>query len=282
MSRPEHVAPPEVFYSGDEAKKYAMNSRMREIQTTLTERALELLALPNENSFVLDVGCGSGLSGECITEAGHHWIGMDISKDMLEVARDQEVEGDVLLGDMGHGFPFRPGTFDGCISISAIQWLCNADTAGNNPYKRLLIFFTSLYHCLTRGGRAVLQWYPENAQQMELVTTSAMRCGFGGGLLVDYPHSTRAKKYFLVLFAGQRDGQAPHQMPKAMGVEGGKDQVAYSNKRDRPNHKNKHRKGGTGVSHKDWVINKKQRQKAQGKVVPETSKYTARKRKPKF
>ena len=62
MSRPEHLAPPEEFYNADEAKKYAVNSRMREIQTSLTERALELLALPGEDMLLLDVGCGSGLS----------------------------------------------------------------------------------------------------------------------------------------------------------------------------------------------------------------------------
>lgn len=89
------------FYNREEASKYATNSRMREIQTSLTERALELLALPSEDCFVLDVGCGSGLSGDCLTEAGHHWIGCDISKDMLIVAKEQEVEGDVVLNDMG-------------------------------------------------------------------------------------------------------------------------------------------------------------------------------------
>lgn len=67
------------------------SSRMREIQTSLAERALQLLALPEGGSFLLDVGAGSGLSGECITEHGHYWTGCDISKDMLEVAVDQEV-----------------------------------------------------------------------------------------------------------------------------------------------------------------------------------------------
>lgn len=28
-------------------------------------------------------GCGSGLSGETISENGHHWIGLDISEAML-------------------------------------------------------------------------------------------------------------------------------------------------------------------------------------------------------
>lgn len=29
------------------------------------------------------LGCGSGLSGETLTENGHHWIGLDISESML-------------------------------------------------------------------------------------------------------------------------------------------------------------------------------------------------------
>ena len=31
-----------------------------------------------------------------------------------------------------------------------------------------------------------------------------MKAGFSGGLVIDYPNSTRAKKYFLVLEAGAR------------------------------------------------------------------------------
>jgi 18S rRNA (guanine1575-N7)-methyltransferase len=273
------------FYNREEASKYATNSRMREIQTSLTERALELLALPTENCFVLDVGCGSGLSGECITESGHQWIGCDISKDMLMCAKEQEVEGDVMVNDMGQGLPFRPGSFDGCISISAVQWLCNADRSDANPYRRLLTFFTSLYRSLVRGGRAVLQFYPENTQQMELVTSCAMRCGFSGGLLVDYPNSTRAKKYFLVIYAGQREGQV-HKEPKALGVdEGGahgvQTQVGFEKRRER-NFKKQHRGAQKDISAREWVQNKKSRQRAQGKQVVNDSKYTARKRRPKF
>ena len=34
-----------------------------------------------------------------------------------QVAREREVEGDVLLTDLGEGIPFRAGAFDGAISI---------------------------------------------------------------------------------------------------------------------------------------------------------------------
>lgn len=65
--------------------------------------------------MLLDIGCGSGLSGEILDEEGHIWVGMDISPSMLEVALDREVEGDLFLHDIGQGLGFRPGSFDGAI-----------------------------------------------------------------------------------------------------------------------------------------------------------------------
>jgi 18S rRNA (guanine1575-N7)-methyltransferase len=61
---------------------------------------------------------------------------------------------------MGTGLPFRPATFDACVSISALQWLCYSNAKGQIPKKRLTRFFSSLYQVLRRGARAVLQFYP--------------------------------------------------------------------------------------------------------------------------
>lgn len=54
-----------------------------------------MLALPNDDvpRLLLDIGCGSGLSGEALTDAGHAWVGTDISAAMLDVAREREVCG---------------------------------------------------------------------------------------------------------------------------------------------------------------------------------------------
>ena len=41
-----------------------------------------------------------------------------------------------------------------------------------------------------------------------MLTTAAVRCGFSGGLVVDYPHSAKARKHYLCLFAGL-DGAQP-------------------------------------------------------------------------
>jgi 18S rRNA (guanine1575-N7)-methyltransferase len=50
----------------------------------MTHRALELLNLPpDEPAFLLDIGCGSGLSGEILEEEGYVWAGVDIAPSML-------------------------------------------------------------------------------------------------------------------------------------------------------------------------------------------------------
>uniref|UniRef100_A0A8C9Y1Q7 18S rRNA (guanine-N(7))-methyltransferase n=1 Tax=Sander lucioperca TaxID=283035 RepID=A0A8C9Y1Q7_SANLU len=268
--RPEHSAPPDVFYNEAEAKKYSQNSRMIEIQTQMSERAVELLNLPEgQPCFLLDVGCGSGLSGDFLSEEGHYWVGVDISTAMLDVALDREVEGDLLVGDMGQGMPFRPGTFDGCISISALQWLCNADKRTHSPPKRLYTFFSTLYSSLSRGARAVFQLYPENSEQLELITTQAMRAGFGGGMVVDYPNSSKAKKFFLCLFAGVT-GALPKVRNK--GVSGYWGSVCRF----------KNMKGKSAKKGRDWIFEKKERRRRQGREVRADTKYTGRQRRPNF
>jgi 18S rRNA (guanine1575-N7)-methyltransferase len=284
MSRPEHLAPPELFYDTTQAKKYAQNSRILEIQSNMSERAVELLALEENNNqpmFILDVGCGSGISGNVLTEQGHHWVGVDISRPMLEVARDNEVEGDLFQADMGQGMFFRVGMFDACISISAVQWLCNADKKEHVPHKRLLKFFRSLYRALRKGARAVFQFYPENTQQLELITEMAMKAGFSGGLVVDFPNSTRAKKYFLVLFAGIPDTIAQKQMPK--GLEGESEDHIKNVAAKRKNHDYRKKNGSRPmIKSKEWIISKKEKARQKGDEVRPHSRYTGRKRKPKF
>ena len=62
--RPEQVAPADIFYNEEEAKKYAQNTRMIEIQRELTERALEILAIPEGMPrMILNIGSGTGISG---------------------------------------------------------------------------------------------------------------------------------------------------------------------------------------------------------------------------
>jgi 18S rRNA (guanine1575-N7)-methyltransferase len=343
MSRPELTGRPELFYNTREARKYDSSSRMMGVQRDITERAIELLRLNPDGPpcLILDVGCGSGLSGKVLEDHGHVWVGCDISRDMLTVAKermvrkngngekdngdetddDQEEEsdddeelddanddddsnnrkpkfvstradrGDLLHHDMGTGLPFRAGVFDACVSVSALQWLCYGNSSQQNPKQRLARFFSSLYSVLKRGGRAVLQFYPETPEQAVLISEAATRVGFAGGVVIDYPNSAKAKKHYLVLSfdkgSKQRAaaGAATSSLTAASAAASAPQHVsvaaaaaaAHSKKR-KPVAVRKNK----GVKTKEWILHKKESQRKKGKDVRPDSKYTARRRPHKF
>lgn len=249
----------------------------------MTHRALELLDLSSP-SLILDVGCGSGLSGEILSSAGaeeggpHVWVGMDVSASMLDVALQRDTEGDLLLADIGQGVPFRAGTFDAAVSISAIQWLCNAETSDVSPAGRLARFFAGLYASLKRGGRAVCQFYPKNDEQKKMITGAAVRAGFGAGLLEDDPETKNVKVY-LVLTVGGGNLDARGGGGDITGVIKDMENVDVLDPRRRGA---KSGKGEIKKGSKAWIMKKKEQMERQGKVVKASSKYTGRKRRVAF
>jgi len=331
MSRPELTGHASLFYNAKEARKYDSSSRMVGIQREITERAIELLKLPsNRPSFILDVGCGSGLSGQVLEEHGHVWVGCDVSRDMLNMANErierkreeamgegdsseddsdndmnddesnndnnkgggtteEPSPGDLLHHDMGTGLPFRPASFDACISISALQWLCYSNTKEQIPKKRLTRFFSSLYQVLRRGARAVLQFYPESSEHAILISECAAKVGFAGGIVVDYPNSTKAKKHYLVL-SFERSYKAPQGLTGLEGAllnEGrssGGVRVADKDPRKAAGKKSRGppRKKKGGGKTKEWILHKKETQRKKGKDTRKDTKFTGRKRPMRF
>lgn len=273
MSRPEDLLPPDLYYDTDEAAKYTTSSRIQAIQASMTHRALELLQL-DFPSLVLDIGCGSGLSGEILSEEGHTWIGMDISPSMLDIALQREdVDGDLFLADMGQGVAFRAGTFDAAISISAVQWLCNAESSGVSPEGRLRRFFEGLYACLKRGGRAVCQFYPKNEQQRTMISGAAVKAGFGAGILED-DGGTKNVKTYLVLSVGGSDITSAINGMEGVDVEDARKVRQAMN--------GKVKRGEDTKGSKSWILKRKEKMRNKGKVVKGDSKYTGRSRKVRF
>jgi len=197
--RPEHTQKADEYYNAGASKNYNTSQRVTQIQRELSQRAIDLLDLPSDKTmYLLDVGCGTGMSGKQISRAGHEWVGYDISADMLDIA-NEKAKGDLLLHDAGQPLRFRRGTFDGAISISAIQWLATGNP--NDARRKLFFFFSSLRRCLRKGARCALQFYPENTEEVELISAAAIQCGFRGGIVVDYPNSAKAKKFYLCAIA---------------------------------------------------------------------------------
>lgn len=209
MAVPERTAPAECYYDAKHSAEYHENSRIARIQPEITERALELLGAASP-SLILDLGCGSGLSGAVLARHGHAWIGVDIAPEMLAIAQsscnDKNVGGSagcsvemraasLLLHDIGEPLPLREESVDYAISISAIQWLLESFKSEHNPRQRVRTFFRSLYRVVR--VRAVLQFYCPPAG-LELLRAEAAAAGFHGGLVID-EEGTKNCKQFLVI-----------------------------------------------------------------------------------
>ena len=152
-------------------------------------------------------------------------------------------------------------------------------------------FFQDLYSVMVKGARCVFQFYPETPEQIENLTNAAMKNGFTGGLIVDYPNSKKAKKYFLYLMAGyseeiSNDAKKATYLPKALGIddqdEEDEKQISIFKDKQKRFRSKRTKWGRKGITHVEYVKNKKERQRLQGKEVRPNSKYTARKRKDKF
>lgn len=210
---------------------------------------------------------------------------MDISASMLAVALDSETSGDLLLADMGQGIPFRPGTFDAAISISAIQWLCNAETTSESagtPQQRLAKFFDGLYASLKRGGKAVCQFYPKNEAQKTMICGAATKAGFGAGLLEDDPE-TKNRKLYLVLTVGNEveAGRKGDITEVVRGMEGVEVHDSRGGRGGAVDGRGRVAKRETKGS-KTWILRKKDQMRKKGKEVGSDSKYTGRKRRVQF
>jgi len=67
---------------------------------------------------ILDVGCGTGLSGKALAEAGFSRIdGVDISSEMLEQARAKGVYGALLEADLTVGLSIPDDDYDAVLSV---------------------------------------------------------------------------------------------------------------------------------------------------------------------
>lgn len=147
-------------------------------------------------------------------------------------------------------------------SISVLQWLLNAETSHptSSPPHRLTRFFTTLHTALRNPSRAVLQFYPTSDDQVQLITSIAQRAGFGGGVVVDYPNSKKARKVFLCLFVGE-GAQVPG------GLQEGDEAVAspesedarakFERRRQRESRRERSGKQKAVKGGRDWILRKK-------------------------
>lgn len=91
--------------------------RYREIQKRKFQALRSHL---REAGRVLDVGCGTGLFLDEISEPGRSVVGVDFSADMLEEARENSTDAYLVSADADN-LPFRDKSFDAVISLTLLQ-----------------------------------------------------------------------------------------------------------------------------------------------------------------
>ncbi|OAG31187.1 18S rRNA (guanine1575-N7)-methyltransferase [Nematocida displodere] len=267
MGRPESSGA-RIYYTGEVANKYDSSSSLNNIQGKITERCLSIINDPHD-SLILDIGCGSGISTEKILDNNNYVIGVDISDEMLRLAQarvgqityDQDAASkfcDFAAVDIGEGLPFKSASFDYAISVSVLQWL-----VVQNNFKRFLnAFFYTLYDALKSKGMAVLQYFPETDKHMDDIMKCAKKNGFSGGTLVENADSKKKRKTYLILEMAGSKGKSSH-VPE-------RKEKAFK------------RIANRDLALRDWIIKKKGKRQEKGYEVPETSKYTGRKRNSKY
>jgi 18S rRNA (guanine1575-N7)-methyltransferase len=142
-------------------------------------------------------------------------------------------------------------------SISVLQWLLNAETSHptSSPPHRLTRFFTTLHSALKNPSRAIFQFYPTSDDQIQLITSIAQKAGFGGGIVVDYPNSKKARKVFLCLFVGQQKQQ---KLPEGLDGEEEEQEAKVRFERRREREKTRSKGKRKSVKDRDWILKKKE------------------------
>ncbi len=77
----------------------------------------EIVARHVEGRRAVDFGCGTGRSTRFLKDLGFEAIGVDISKEMIEIARSRDPEGDYVLTREGELGDLPPGTADLVLSV---------------------------------------------------------------------------------------------------------------------------------------------------------------------
>jgi SAM-dependent methyltransferase len=109
-------------------------------------RLIKELAGLEHRGTVVDVGCGSGILAEAMTEAGYQVIGVDVSEEMLALARTRAPNAEFRIGS------FVATALPESVAVTAIgEVLCYAFDSANSERERAA-WFRRAHDTLYPGG----------------------------------------------------------------------------------------------------------------------------------
>jgi predicted TPR repeat methyltransferase len=98
------------------------------IPTRLRELLSEYLQAETRLERVVDLGCGTGLSGQAFSDITDYLAGIDISQKMLEEARKKEIYDDLILGELCEQLQQLPGLYNLFIAADVMVYIGNLET----------------------------------------------------------------------------------------------------------------------------------------------------------
>jgi ubiquinone/menaquinone biosynthesis C-methylase UbiE len=96
---------------------------------------IEKLIKKVEDKFAVDLGIGTGLFTKILREKGYRVIGIDISDEMLKIAKNRGFE--VIKHDLNNPLPFNDESFDFVFSMTSIEFLKNPENLVEEVYRIL-------------------------------------------------------------------------------------------------------------------------------------------------
>ncbi len=202
-------------YIGEKAEEYDESIWMQRNQKKTTLLCIQYLfddqldrlniinSLQDIPYLVLDLGCGTGFSSETLLENGFKVIGIDILKDMIFKARDRMKRYDkksfleYILADINQ-LPFRGNSIDHIISISAYNFIIN--TLQTSKEKNILLTKTAQYlnTILKPNSRMVLEFYPNDEEELNQFKSSFINNGFNGFMIKQNPNQKSGQTFLLL------------------------------------------------------------------------------------
>ena len=133
----------------------AIAAYMRELNRALYDHVVKLLSTAKEKQW-LELGFGEGIVPEMLYQQDEtmHYIGIDFSDEMVNMANAKNIPGaSFLLGEVAQ-MPFESDVFDVCFGINVVYFW-------ENPGREL----TEILRVLKPGGLLMLGYRPKTYMQ---------------------------------------------------------------------------------------------------------------------
>lgn len=125
------------------AKDYAESFVKKEEEEEIIEEFLQMLP---KGARLLDVGCGTADYFDFIAKHDLHYTGIDLSKEMIKVAREKHKDGEFYVQDM-RKMDFPESVFDGIFCFNALIHM---------PMEEVKIVVADFHAVLKQGGKIII------------------------------------------------------------------------------------------------------------------------------